>query len=103
MLAASRKFRVLHREEMRVQRLRRLYNITDATYNALLDVQGGVCAICGKVPGRYRLAVDHQHDTGKVRGLLCGNCTVGLGNFRDDRELLLKADHYLSLHATVTQ
>jgi hypothetical protein len=63
----------------------------------MLEDQGGVCAICSKpdeVEGR-RMAIDHNHDTGAVRGLLCGNCNRGLGNFQDDIDMLKKATDYL--------
>jgi hypothetical protein len=61
--------------------------------------QGGRCAICGKVPRSRRLAVDHDHKTGEVRGLLCASgdfgCNKGLGYFNDDPELLRRAYEYL--------
>ncbi len=71
-------------------------------YNALLDSQGHLCKICGKPDGdgtsyqTRRLALDHCHATGKVRGLLCENCNRGLGLFKDSPELLQKAIEYLS-------
>lgn len=52
------------------------------------------CAICGKPP-RARLQIDHNHKTGKYRGLLCDNCNIGLGHFKDSPELLRKAIDYL--------
>jgi hypothetical protein len=71
-------------------------------YQALLEAQGGKCAICGTEEGhrsRYgrvcRLAVDHDHSTGKVRGLLCNNCNRGLGRFKDSIESLEAAISYL--------
>jgi hypothetical protein len=81
-------------------RLRR-YQLTADEYAALLESQGGVCAICGKVNGltkhngEHQLVIDHCHDTGAVRGLLCYNCNLGLGNFKDDLGLLIKAIAYL--------
>ena len=64
----------------------------------MLDEQGGGCAICQKTPeenGR-RLAVDHNHTTGDVRGLLCTQCNVGLGNLGDSVERLRSAIRYLN-------
>ncbi len=55
-------------------RLRRLYDISAEEYDKLLAYQGGGCALCGRRPVRVRLAVDHDHKTGRVRGLLCMNC-----------------------------
>ena len=77
--------------------IRRTYGITLEEYDAKLEEQGGVCEICGKpdeVEGR-RMAIDHDHDTGAVRGLLCGTCNRGLGSFMDDIETLKKATAYL--------
>lgn len=75
-------------------------------YNELLAKQGGKCAICGceeYIVGRggevKPLAVDHDHNTGKVRGLLCQNCNVGLGYFWDNPTWLLNAVRYLGLVA----
>lgn len=54
-------------------RVEKLYGITPAQYDALLRLQGGVCYICQRRPRTKRLAVDHDHKTGEVRGLLCAN------------------------------
>lgn len=64
----------------------------------MLDMQGGRCAICGtdNTGKRRCFHVDHNHDTGKIRGLLCGNCNSGLGNLRDDVGLLNRAIQYLT-------
>ena len=60
--------------------LRKLYGITVADYEQMLLNQGGVCAICGKINTRQlKLAVDHNHKTGKIRGLLCDRCNRGIG------------------------
>ena len=74
------------------------YGITQDGYDRMLTEQGGVCAICGTTNpgGRYGcLVVDHNHATGKVRGLLCDRCNKGAGFFNDDPELLDKAVAYL--------
>lgn len=77
--------------------LERLYGIDRTEYGHMLTLQGGVCAICGEtcVSGNA-LAVDHDHKTGEVRGLLCANCNRGLGLFKDDPERIRKAIEYLS-------
>lgn len=74
--------------------LQRNYGIGVAEYNALLHKQGGACAICKSTP-KGALAVDHCHDSGAVRGLLCTSCNNGLGRFRDDPDRLLSAATYL--------
>ena len=78
--------------------LEKTYGITLNEYQNLRTFQENKCAICGcevmDVTGR-ELAVDHCHKSGKVRGLLCSNCNLGLGSFKDDPELLTKAIEYL--------
>ena len=74
------------------------YGLTQDAYIEILKSQCGACAICGKTEegsGRA-LSVDHNHDTGKVRGILCSDCNVGLGLFRDDIQCLHNAIDYLS-------
>lgn len=78
----------------RVSRLRR-YGLTVEEYETLLTEQDGVCAICKKAPKKKRLHVDHDHDTGNVRGLLCFNCNFGLSWFKEEPRLLGKAKKYL--------
>lgn len=58
----------------RDRRLRRKYGITLAQYNRMLKAQGGVCKLCGRPPKKLPLAVDHDHATKRVRGLLCFTC-----------------------------
>jgi len=73
----------------------RPYGITSVEYDAMLARQGGVCAVCGTAQTDRRLAVDHDHVTGRVRGLLCNACNRGLGYFADDRTRLMAAAAYL--------
>ena len=84
-----------YREKNRRRNLSQ-FGITTEDYAELLNSQGDVCAICRKTckTGR-RLAVDHNHKTGKVRGLLCNNCNQGLGKFKDSKELIMQAYEYL--------
>jgi len=74
----------------------KLYGITPAQYAELLAKQGGGCAICGDPPTSTRdLSIDHDHTTGKVRGLLCNCCNPGLGYFKDNESRLHRAIAYL--------
>jgi hypothetical protein len=74
------------------------YGITPDDYARRLQAQGGGCAICGEPPGEIALHVDHCHETGRVRGLLCFSCNAGLGQFRHDPELLGAARTYAAVH-----
>jgi hypothetical protein len=73
----------------------RRYAITEEEVAALLLVQHGACAICRAPFEGTSFHIDHCHDTGTVRGLLCSNCNSGLGLLADDRERLLTAVRYL--------
>ena len=80
---------------MSIKKIIAKYNISDTTYLSLLKKQDNKCAICGQPPGKRELSVDHNHQTGEVRGLLCDNCNLGLGNFQDSPFLLNKAISYV--------
>jgi hypothetical protein len=81
------------------------YGLSAADYSALLEKQDGVCDICRRSPrillgGRLKaLAVDHDHETGRVRGLLCDCCNRALGMLRDDVQTLKAAIRYLRRHS----
>ncbi len=79
------------------RKLKTTYNISLVDYNTMLDKQNFKCAICNTdVPlGKGNFKVDHCHISGKVRGLLCHHCNVGIGHFKDDPSLLIKAIKYL--------
>lgn len=77
--------------------LKRSYGISLSDYEYMLQFQEGECAICKNKPGKIRLHVDHDHETGEIRGLLCSRCNQGLGLFRDSGELLKAAGNYLSI------
>lgn len=74
------------------------YGIKIEDYEKIFSEQGGLCKICGREQGSAgvrRLAVDHCHDTGIVRGLLCSNCNTGLGKLGDTVEGLMRAVNYI--------
>lgn len=84
--------------------LKRRYLMNIAEYEAMLVAQGMCCAICGRVKcttGR-RLAVDHCHTTGKVRGLLCSACNTGIGMLQEDEAVLNQAIRYLTKNKVPT-
>jgi hypothetical protein len=92
--ARGRKVRPHGLTKNQTQQFKR-YGITPAEYFSMLAVVPG-CAICGRQnDGNKKLAIDHDHNTGRVRGLLCENCNNGLGRFKDSPDLLLKAAEYL--------
>lgn len=74
--------------------LKQKYGISIVEFNSMLEKQDYSCAICKAKPN-YRLCVDHRHDTGKVRGLLCRNCNKAIGQLGDTPESVLKAYLYL--------
>lgn len=88
------------RSAQRGYRLKRRYGITAEQYDALLEAQGGVCAICGEPPKGKALHVDHDHATGGVRGLLCGgyrSCnTTLLPAIEKQPERVARAMEYLT-------
>lgn len=95
------------RSKARKNLLSSMYNITEEDYSQMIFVQNGVCAICnlpetiirnGKI---QNLSVDHDHKTGRVRGLLCAKCNYGIGYFMDNKDLLMRAIQYLSSNEEV--
>jgi len=85
------------REETLERSRLKKYGLTPEQYQALLEKQGGRCALCNEPFGR-RVYIDHDHVTGVVRGLLHLKCNVGLGHFQDNPALLRAAAEYLENH-----
>lgn len=105
-LARTKKYQAANKPKLQVaweHRKLGKYGLTLDGYNQLLASQNQSCAICKQTcPSGKKLAVDHDHATSEVRGLLCLNCNNGLGRFRDDPELLTRAIEYLSRTKTFT-
>ena len=103
-LTASQKYAAKYPERIEEARIRCQYGIGFAEYDAMLEAQGGCCAVCGAPPlvrphgKRAILCIDHDHTTGKVRGLLCRLCNHGIGSFADNPALLENAATYLRGH-----
>ncbi len=74
--------------------LQRTYGLTTEQYDVILKEQDGACAIC-RHPFTDTPNVDHSHETGRIRGLLCGSCNRGLGGFRDNLEYMVSAIAYI--------
>jgi len=86
----------------RERHLVRKYGVTQAEYDALLNKQNGCCAICGRTQLKA-FDIDHDHATGRIRGLLCTNCNRMVGHAHDDAERLEKAAAYLRENTIVPQ
>lgn len=95
--AKSKIWHETNKDRVRHLNLQRRFKITLEEYNNLLSKQNECCAICHKHQSEFKikLAVDHDHNNGKVRGLLCSNCNNGLGRFKDNKDLLSEAIKYL--------
>ena len=83
-------------ERKRWNAIWRKYKITQQEYDKLLKRQKGVCKGCGLIP--KKMCVDHDHTTGKVRGLLCADCNMALGLIRDNPLTLQRLTRYLKSH-----
>jgi hypothetical protein len=84
-----------NRQKYSERKKAKTYGLSLDDYRDLVEKHDGLCAICGEAPDRG-LNVDHCHDTGAVRGLLCSKCNLGLGHFGDDPALIEKALKYLT-------
>jgi hypothetical protein len=89
-----------NKEKQREYDLTRQYGISQSDYLLLLQKQNNCCDICGIHVEKYgkKFAVDHDHTTGAVRGLLCSNCNVGIGNLKDSINIIRKALIYMEKH-----
>lgn len=103
----AKQYRQKHPEKYRSSQMKSVYGITIEQYNKMFEEQKGLCAICGlpeshkNMHGLKGLSIDHNHNTDKVRGLLCNNCNLAIGQLKVDSFGVLnlqKAIEYLRLY-----
>lgn len=92
----AKQWREENKDRVAANKRRLYYGLTQEQYEDMLLQSGGKCSICKE--HTTKLHVDHDHVTGKVRGLLCRACNHGIGNFKDDTALLTAAIGYLESH-----
>ncbi len=94
-----------HRLNQRRCRLKKQFGITPEVYEGMLAAQEGKCRICSRLPSenyrydherQFPFCVDHDHATGRIRGLLCHHCNTLLGLAKDDPDILRRAIEYLT-------
>lgn len=91
-----RKMPLQNRRQMEwTQNLKSKYGLSPDDYDLILAAQGGRCSICRKPPREQRLHVDHDHETGEIRGLLCSCCNTAIGQLQDDPDIAQAAADYL--------
>lgn len=82
----------------RNRHIKSVYGITTEDYNLILSKQNNVCAICSKeetAKGKFKLAIDHCHETNSIRGLLCNKCNRALGLFGENPDVIQRAKDYV--------
>jgi len=98
--ARKKAYREKNREKIRSKDLKRNFGISLHEYNLMSTEQKDKCACCGIHQNELtkKFAVDHDHDTGLIRGLLCNNCNLAIGKLGDNLEGVMKALNYLEKH-----
>ena len=96
---AARAWKRRNPEKVAIQCRKRMYGLSDESFKLIIEAQKGLCGICStQLSGTHRgnsPYVDHDHNTGKVRGILCRSCNFGLGLFSDNFSRLIKAADYI--------
>lgn len=103
--AYGKKYRTENKEKLarkgQAWHLKSTFGLSLDDYDCMVTAQDGKCAICGEQ--NARLCVDHDHETGKIRGLLCRQCNAALGIFYDDPAILQQAIEYLGKEETMSE
>ena len=89
--------KTVNKDKRRNYDLNRNYGIDNDMYLQMLSEQNGCCKICNisEEENKSKLHVDHNHKTGKVRGLLCSRCNTAIGKFKEDPEIIKRAIEYI--------
>jgi hypothetical protein len=94
--AYYKTYHAAHKDDRKSKQWLREYGLSRAAFDAMIENQHGTCAICRKPGwGGKEPRVDHDHTTGKVRGILCNHCNLALGHIRDDPKIASSMAHYL--------
>jgi hypothetical protein len=93
LLEVKKNYNKLNKEKNKFRDIKKLYGLSKESYNLMLTAQKGLCYICKNA--MKKICIDHCHNTGKVRGLLCNSCNILLGHAKDDISLLSTASLYL--------
>ena len=96
-LARVKNWSLNNKDRVRENQLKRDYNLTLDQYNKMFTDQKGCCKICDRHQSKLSkvLGVDHNHTTGKIRGLLCNSCNTNIGKFNEDTKILNKMIEYI--------
>lgn len=100
-----KNYRLLNKDKWKSVHLKRNFNMSLTEFQKILTDQNHLCAICKNPESiidkrnnvKRSLSVDHDHNTGKIRGLLCTNCNQGIGKLKDDPNILREAANYIEL------
>lgn len=83
-------------------KLKHVYNLKREDFDKMYDTQNGKCKLCYKeIKAQVQSHVDHNHDTGVIRGLLCSKCNLGLGHFYDNSDVLVRASKYILMEGDI--
>jgi hypothetical protein len=100
--AESKRYRQKYPDKVKASLLKSRYGITVENYNQMLVSQDGVCSICKGINSNGKpLFIDHNHETGKVRELLCTTCNSAIGLLKENPFLALEVARYLERHSLI--
>ena len=104
-LRYRKKNAIRYKQSGRNYQIKKKYGLSSQDFDMMMNSQNNSCDICGthiKDYGKDKFDIDHDHTTGKVRALLCGQCNTSLGLAKDDQVILMRMIEYLEEHSGVT-